>query len=69
MNDQAPNDKLLFTKCTNLNTDQCPYNKKPEIVLSSFKDPKNFPISDQQVWELNNTCSGCEGFQMKTMET
>jgi len=41
-----PNQKLLFTKCTNLNTDQCLYSKSPEMILTLFSNPANFAIND-----------------------
>ena len=42
MHNYVPNDTLLFTKCINLNTDQCLYSKSPEMLLSLFSDPENF---------------------------
>jgi len=56
---------LLFTKCTNLNTEHCQYTKSPEDLLSLFGDPENFPISDQKTKELNDQCSGCNWFREK----
>ena len=60
----ASGDKLLFTKCTNLNADQCLYSKNPEKILSLFSDPANFAIDDQKVWELNDTGSQCNLYQI-----
>ena len=51
MSNQAPNDVLLFTKCSNLNTDPCLYGKSPELILSLFSDPENFVIDNQGVQE------------------
>jgi hypothetical protein len=59
-----PNQKLLFTKCTNLNTDQCLYSKSPEMILTLFSDPANFAIDDLKVQELNDTCSQCDSYQL-----
>ena len=64
MPNQAPNDTLLFTKCSNLNTDNCLYTKSPEMILSLFSDPENFAIDDQRVQELNYRCSQCDSYQM-----
>ena len=64
MSTQVPNDTLLFTKCINLNTDQCQYTKKPETILSMFSDPANFAIDDLKVRELNDICSQCDSYQM-----
>ena len=64
MPDQAPTDTLLFTKCSNLNTDQCRYAKNPEKILSLFSDPANFAIDDQKVRELNDMCSQCDSYEM-----
>jgi hypothetical protein len=64
MPNQAPNDTLLFTKCSNLNADNCQYTKSPEMILSPFSDPANFAIDAQKVQELNDTCSQCDSYQM-----
>jgi hypothetical protein len=64
MPNQAPNDVLLFTKCSNLNTDPCLYGKNPEMVLSLFSDPENFVIDNQRVQELNDRCSKCDSYQI-----
>jgi hypothetical protein len=64
MPNQATNDNLLFTKCINLNTDQCLYSKSPEMILSLFSDPVNFAIDDQRVQELNDRCSHCDSYQL-----
>ncbi len=64
MHNYEPNDTLLFTKCTNLNTDNCQYTKSPETILSLFSDPENFAIDDQRVQELNSTCSQCDTYQL-----
>jgi hypothetical protein len=61
MNDQT----LIFIDCANLNTEHCPYTKKPEEILSLFSDPENFPINDQKRQELNTKCSDCDWFQRK----
>jgi hypothetical protein len=68
MHNYVPSDTLLFTKCTNLNTEQCLYTKKPEVILSLISSPEN-AINDQKERELNATCSGCIALHMKTMET
>jgi len=60
MHNYVPNDKLLFTKCINLNTKQCLYSKTPEMILSLFSDPENFAIDNQNIRELNGLCDGCE---------
>jgi hypothetical protein len=64
MPSQAPNDVLLFTKCSNLNTDPCLYGKCPEMVLSLFSDPENFLIDNQRVQGLNDRCSKCDSYQI-----
>ena len=64
MPNQAPYETLLFTKCNNLNTDQCKYTKEPETILSLFSDPANFEIDDMKVRELNDICSQCDFYQM-----
>ena len=65
MPDHETNDTLLFTKCINLNTDQCQYTKYPEKILSLFSDPANFAIDDQKVRELNDMCGSCKEVQKK----
>ena len=62
MPDNAPNDTLLFTKCVNLNIDQCRFTQYPEKILSIFRDPANYAIDDQILRELNDTCSQCDSF-------
>ena len=64
MPNHVSNETLLFTKCINLNTDQCRYTKNPEKILSIFKDPANFAIDNQNVQELNDICSQCDSYQM-----
>ncbi len=61
---QVSNDTLLFTKCTNLNTDQCFYSKSPEMILSLFSDPENFAIDNTKAQTLNVRCSRCDSYQM-----
>lgn len=65
MPNQASNEVLLFTKCSNLNTEKCLYTKKPETILSLFSSPENFAVSDQKVQELNDTCTVCGWYQKK----
>jgi len=64
VSNQVPNDELLFTKCNNLNTDQCWYTKNPEKILSLFNDPVNFAVDNQMVQELNDACSQCDSYKM-----
>jgi hypothetical protein len=64
MSNHTTHNTLLFTKCINLNTDQCQYTKNPEEILSLFSDPANFAIDDQKVQELNDTCSNCDSYQI-----
>jgi hypothetical protein len=64
MTNQAPNDTLLFTKCINLNTEQCLYSISPEMILSLFSDPENFAIDNAKTQELNDRCSQCDSYQM-----
>ena len=64
MPNYVPNDTLLFTKCINLNTEQCLYSKSPEMILSLFSDPENFAIDNQNIRELNDRCSQCDSYQM-----
>jgi len=60
---QASNATLLFTKCTNLNTDQCFYSKNPEMILSLFSDSENFTIDKTRAQALNERCSRCDSYQ------
>jgi hypothetical protein len=67
MPNQASNDTLLFTKYTNLNTEQCLYAKKPDTILSLFSDPDKFSVSDQILSELNGMCGGCSEIDQTTL--
>jgi hypothetical protein len=64
MHNYLPNDTLLFTKCINLNKEQCLYSKSPEMILSLFGDPENFAIDNAKTQELNDRCSQCDLYQM-----
>ena len=56
---------ILFAECKNLNSDLCPYTKKPEKILSLLSDPENFMDHSDKIQELNNQCFDCAWYQKK----
>ncbi len=56
---------ILFTECINLNSEHCPYAKKPEQILCLLSDPEEFQSNESKIQELNNQCFGCAWYQKK----
>jgi len=61
----ASNDTLLFTKCSNLNTDTCPHMTSSHMQLSIINQPNFWLLDDKTVEDLNSLCDDLEQFMKK----
>lgn len=65
MTTQAFSEILLFTRCTNWNSDKCPHLMMPSMQLTIINSRSYWLLDDKTVEELNRLCGECRSFIRK----
>ncbi len=63
MTNQALNESLSFTRCSNWNTEVCPHMKDPHMQLTVINHPNGVMLYDQPVDIMAEKYSACLEFR------
>ena len=57
--------EMIFTKCRNWNTPECPHLNNKHMLMSSINEKTLFVLNDMTIEEINELCGKCDQFMTK----